>query len=234
MPPNALDLLALQAEVLYVHDGAGRLLRVNEPGDPPAPRVFLGRSPAGNLWRCRHDLPGDLIRELEQVAAAEPAASDLRDLPRCHDRLRALLAAHAPVGGVWHGPAYRFPDAPLAAPDGVTRVTAANAGCLRPHFADLVPELAWRQPCLAVVEGGAAVSVCFSARNHARAAEAGVQTIAAARGRGHAARVVAAWAAAVRDQGRLPLYSTAWDNLASQGVARRLGLVLYGANFSLQ
>lgn len=37
VPRAALDLLTLQAEVLYVHDDAGRLLRVNEPGGPPAP-----------------------------------------------------------------------------------------------------------------------------------------------------------------------------------------------------
>ena len=48
----------------------------------------------------------------------------------------------------------------------------------------------------------------------------------------HAAAVVAAWAAAVRASGRLPLYSTSWDNVASQGVARKLGLVLYGADLS--
>ena len=230
-PP--LDLLALQAEVLYTHDAAGRLLRVNEQDGDPAPRFFLGRTLKGNLWRCRHDLPPDLARDLERLAAEEPVAADLRDEPRNYDRIRALLGSHAPIAGTWHGPAYHLPDAPLAPPAGVVRVTAANGELLRPTFTGLIAQLGWLQPCLAVVEGGAAVSVCFSSRNHPRAAEAGVNTIEAARGRGHAARVVTGWAAAVRAERRIPLYSTSWDNVASQGVARRLGLILYGADLSL-
>ena len=47
------------------------------------------------------------------------------------------------------------------------------------------------------------------------------------------ALVVAAWAHAIRAEGRTPLYSTSWDNAASQGVARKLGLVIYGTDFSL-
>jgi hypothetical protein len=33
--------------------------------------------------------------------------------------------------------------------------------------------------------------------------------------------------------GQVPLYSTSWENLASQGVARRLGLQLYGVDLSI-
>jgi hypothetical protein len=45
--------------------------------------------------------------------------------------------------------------------------------------------------------------------------------------------VVAAWAATLRASGRVPIYSTSWDNLASQAVARKLGLPLFGAEMSL-
>jgi RimJ/RimL family protein N-acetyltransferase len=83
------------------------------------------------------------------------------------------------------------------------------------------------------VAEGRAVSVCFSSRLTPRAAEAGVETAEPFRGRGYATRAVAAWAHAVRETGRIPLYSTSWNNLASQGVARSLGLRIYGADLSL-
>ncbi len=51
--------------------------------------------------------------------------------------------------------------------------------------------------------------------------------------RGHGTAVVAGWAAAVQRLGRVPLYGTSWDNVASQGVARKLGLVCFGAGFSI-
>ena len=47
------------------------------------------------------------------------------------------------------------------------------------------------------------------------------------------AAAVAAWALAVRKEGRIPLYSTSWDNLASRSVARKLDLILYGTDFSI-
>jgi predicted GNAT family acetyltransferase len=86
---------------------------------------------------------------------------------------------------------------------------------------------------MAALAHGEVVSVCHSARLSSRAAEAGVETLAPFRGHGHASRAVAAWAIAIREMGRVPLYSTSWDNAASQGVARRLALRLYGVDFSI-
>jgi RimJ/RimL family protein N-acetyltransferase len=109
-------------------------------------------------------------------------------------------------------------------------LTMANIEVVRSTYPWLLDELADWRPCFAVVRDGAAVSVCFSARIGAAAAECGVDTLPAFRGRGYATAVTTAWGASVRDAGLVPLYSTAWDNLASQGVARRIGLTMFGAD----
>src|SRR5947207_8817528 len=78
MTSSDLELAEMQAVALLVHDARGRLLRINEP-DPaePAPRFFLARTAAGNLWRTRYDLPADLATALERLAADEPVVRDL-------------------------------------------------------------------------------------------------------------------------------------------------------------
>jgi hypothetical protein len=231
-PPQDLERMCLQVATLYVLDDAGRLLTVNAPGQREAPRFFLGRTAQGNVWRWRHDLPDALAQELDALARAEPVCARLGgDLPVTYAAIRQRLQAHAPVRLAWRGPAYAFPDdLPAREPPAhqVVAITATNADVLVGPFAGLRASLAAVQPCVAVVEGGAALAVCHCSRRTDRAAEAGVETRADARRRGSGAAVVAAWAAAVRQSGRTPLYSTSWGNAASQALARRLGLAQYG------
>ncbi|MFE6795751.1 GNAT family N-acetyltransferase [Paenibacillus chitinolyticus] len=78
-----------------------------------------------------------------------------------------------------------------------------------------------------------AVSVCFSARSSDKAAEAGVETLKDYRGKGYAMRVTSSWAQAIRRSGRIPLYSTSWDNYSSQSIAKRLRLHFYGTDISI-
>jgi hypothetical protein len=145
-----------------------------------------------------------------------------------------MLARDAPISGTWSGPAWRFPDKLPASAHEVVHVTTANDDLVRPAFPSLADDLPWCQPCLAIVVDGRLTSLCFSSRNTPVAAEAGVNTLEEFRGRGYAPAVVAAWGRAVSEEGRIPLYSTSWDNLASRSVARKLGLVLYGADFSIE
>lgn len=229
--PTDLDLIELQFETLYRCDAAGRLLATNDVGSPPAPRLAIGRTMGGNRWRFRHDLPATLTEELNHLLATEPPPRDLREPPRTLARVQELLTAHAPVTQIWSGPAWYYPD-PITPPNNLTPIPITDEADLLPTFPDFVGEVAARQPFFAIVDGGAVVAVAFSARFAPGAAEAGVNTLEGFRGRGYAAAAVAAWAAAVRQTGRLPLYSTSWDNVASQGVAQKLGLVLYGADLS--
>jgi RimJ/RimL family protein N-acetyltransferase len=225
--------MRIQIETLFTLDGAGRLLRVNEPAGAPAPRFFLGRTSRGNEWRFRHDVPEDVARELHALCAGEPMLGDeLVAPPYGATRYEEVLARVTPVKARWAGPAYRFPAALPEARDAVP-ITLENRGLLQPYFAAWFDDVAYGQPFMALVRDGRAVSVCSSVRVTPVAHEVGVETHVDLRGRGYAARVVAAWAQAVRAMEIIPLYSTSWENSASQAVASKLGLVRYGTDLHI-
>jgi RimJ/RimL family protein N-acetyltransferase len=130
------------------------------------------------------------------------------------------------------GPAYQFteyfePSRPLLA------ITETNAERLRGGFEKLIAELPAWQPFLALVEESRAVSVCRSVRITPVTHEAGVETLPEFRGKGYAKEVVVGWARVVQSLGAMPLYSTSWENTASQAVAKKLHLVPYGADFQV-
>ncbi len=230
--------MALQCRALYEADENGRLTRANEPagGDPEAPRLFLGLTLHGSLWRLRSDLPPATARALSRLAGAEPVPTDLDRLPDRLGALRARLEADAPIRRVWHGPAYRFPDE-LPAFEGVVALTSDADAAGLDAFPGLRGQLAARLPAFAVVRDGQAVSVAYAAttkRAPDGPVEVGVETAPGHRRQGFAARVVSAFANAVRADGGIPLYSTAHDNRASQAVARKLGLVRYGTDLHLR
>lgn len=208
-------------------------MRVNEPGGGgPAPRLFLGRTPEGNLWRFRADLPELLIQELEALCRDEAVGEELhRELRHWEEYVR-LLETHAPVREIGMGPAYQFrhffePSRP------VLTITETDAEMLQGGFEGLIAELHAWQPFLAILEERRAVSVCRSVRITSRAHEVGVETLPGFRGKGYATEVVAGWASLVKSIGAIPLYSTSWENIASQAVARKLELVPYGEDFHI-
>lgn len=215
----------MHADALYTHDPAGRMIAVNEPGGPRAPRFFIGRTAVGSVWRFRDDLDDETARALDALCRAEPADERLHP-PHGAAAYEALLA---PIETRWAGPAYHVPHPP-AAFSGAVLITAENADLLRTHLPQWLGDVAHARPMLAAVADAAAVAVCCSVRITPRAHEAGVETAPDFRGRGHARRAVAAWAAAVHALGRIPLYSTSWENTASQALARSLGLRRFGAD----
>jgi hypothetical protein len=249
-----LRLMGLRADTGFTYDARGRMLLTNEPREEerrPAPRLLYGRTAAGDVVRVGAAVPDPLAARLGAILAREPARAPagsgqgepgepggLRTPPGVLAAVREALAGHAPVTAEWGGPAYRFPESigssttPGGAGRLAVRLTEANRALVRETYPWLYEEWADWGPCFAVVRDGAAVSVCFSSRLGPEAAEAGVETLPAHRGRGYGAAVTAAWGAAVRAAGRVPLYSTGWGNLASQGVARRAGLILFGADTS--
>jgi hypothetical protein len=226
--------MTIQINTLYRCDTDGRLRSINEPGDPCAPRFFLGRTCEGNLWRFRHDLPSDTVVRVEQLCQAEPIAADLTRPPQHEAAIKAILNAQATIHEEYRGPAYWIP-AEIQPSEQAVLIDDANVAILQPHFAWMATSTPYHQigPVAAVVERGQAVAICFCSRIPGQATEAGVETVAAYRGRGYATTAVATWAAAVHRLGRQPLYSTEWTNLASQAIARKLGMVFYGEDWSL-
>ena len=224
--------MRLHVETLFTMDDGGRLVSMNEAGGGPAPRFFLGRTPDGNVWNVRHDLDPGLVAGVEELVRSEPAALQTGPMPHTAAPYLDLLSRHDSIQRVWAGPAYLFP---VELPDShdIVYVTPGNVSILARYFTDWVEDVSRAAPMTAVVDDGAAVSICCSVRMGKRAHEAGVETHRDFRGRGHAARVVAGWARAVRQMGLTPLYSTSWENQPSRIVADRLGLVQYGATFHI-
>ena len=233
-PRSDRDWLDLHLDALFVHDERGRIATRNALDRGPVPRFFLGRTPDGNRWRFREDIPDDLAARLDALSAEEPVVPDLSRPPRHEARYREALSRRAPVREAWSGPAYRFPDTLPLTDGNVVPLTRDNVTLL--HGGDLEPwlgDIGQSEPLVALVREDRAVSICGSVRIAREAHEAGVETSAGARGRGFAVAVVAAWARAVRELGAEPLYSTSWDNAASQAVARKLGLIPYASDYWL-
>ena len=231
-----LELMNIHVRALFIHDAESRLLVVNEPDSEVtvAPSLFLGRTRAGNVWRFRAGLSEDLVRELDSLCADEPPLieTDFNESPRHVERYVELLETHGPVELVSGGPAYHFPHNIVASGRAVA-ITEHDAGALSGGFEKLIEELRAWQPFVALIEGDRAVSVCRSVRITSEAHEAGVETLPDFRGKGYALDVTAAWAQRVWSSGAIPLYSTSWDNTASQAVARKLGLRCYGSDFEI-
>jgi len=227
-----LEWMQRHVDALYVHDDRGRIVGVNQWNGGVAPRFFLGRTSAGHLWRFRSDVDAELVEALSARARAEPVLDDVSALPKHRYDYERLLALRAPIERHWSGPAYRLPRgvAPSRAP---RMLGVADGGLLRDGLDAWQEDLAHRQPVLAAIVEGRAVAVCASVRISAAAHAAGVETLPAFRRRGHAVDVVAGWAQVVHASGAGALYSTSWDNLASQRVAARLGGSRFGVDFHL-
>jgi hypothetical protein len=230
-----LELMSIHVRALFTHNAESRLLLVNEPDSPiaPAPRLFLGRTRIGNIWRFRADLPENLIQEIDTLCTDEPPVNaEFKRPPRHFERYVRLLEKHGSVENVLTGPAYCFPKNILPSRQ-LLSIAENDAERLHGGFEDLVAELPAWQPFVALIEGNRAVSVCRSVRITPEAHEAGVETLPAFRGKGYAKDAVAEWAQRVSAVGAIPLYSTSWENNASQAVARKLGLECYGADFQI-
>ncbi len=230
---NPLSLIQQQVRALFTLDEVGQLHLIadtDEDGRTPAPRFFMGRTVEGNVWHFRHDLTETLKVELDRLCSTEPSLASGQDEPQIVITVRELLGSSKGD----RGPAYWLRESHRAARNAVT-VDPPNSHWLLPHY----PRTAERVQSgeggsvAAVLVDGVAVSVCSCVRLTNEVAEAGVHTMDDFRGHGYALAAVAHWSDLVSQDGRLPLYSTSWDNTASQKVAHKLKAVFYGEDWSV-
>jgi hypothetical protein len=138
----------------------------------------------------------------------------------------------APVERHWSGPTCWFPIPPPAEHAAVA-ITADNAHLLAGALEAWRPDVPHQQPMYAALVDGIAAAVCASVRITADAHAAGVETALDHRRRGLAAAAVAAWARAVMSADQIALYSTWWENEASQRLAARAGAVVFGEEYHI-
>lgn len=212
------DLIRMQLRTMFLLDRRGRLVAGNEPGRPAPPRIFMTTGRGVRVVRVRHDVCERHTRDW---------------LACCHDpsALAAKLTEHAPIEREYRGPAFVLPS--LEAASGIALLGCAGAPPLHPELLARGWRTSETGPYVGVVRDGHVVAVCYSSREGPGACEAGVETAIQYRGRGFASVAVQSWAAAVQQSGRVALYSTEWENAASQRLAARLGAHQYGENWHI-
>ena len=200
---DAQGLHRLQLELERIGVKEGNIL-VRIPGDNPddIPRFLVVEFEDKYEAFFRHDL----LPEVRSRLAALHMERTFRD----RDRVAEILAAESACKEVSHFTTYVFPEerSPDQYPD-AARLPGAN-GIGRPVFG--------------IADGGRTVCACSSVRENEKCAEAYVWTEPRYRRRGYARQAVLAWAHELQQRGKLPFYSHEVGNLASQAVARSLGL----------
>ena len=168
------------------------------PGSTEQARFVIRRHPGGALRYYRHDLPAPVRERLAALPDEEAHGNP--------DAVKAILAADARCQDVFIGVSGVFVKRPE-----------------QTEFVDVVR----REGQFVILAGDKPVSAAFSVRENEAAAEVAVETADAFRRRGFGRQVTAAWAYHVMAQGKVAFYSYAEGNLASQALARSLGVVQF-------
>lgn len=219
------QLMTMHIDVLYQQTAVGKLTVINEPPFEEAPLLFLGLTKEGVIQKYSEHVDDLLKKRLKDVIANEK-----------DELLVGLInqiAKRVGLHGFTMGPTYVFPKV-TAVDEQVVIVTDETKELLKEDFRFTFLDFQVKQPCAVIVEDGKVVSLCCSARQSNEAAEASVYTASKYRGKGYAGAVTKAWAQQVQALGKTALYSTTWDNFASQGVTRKLGLRQYGVGVTME
>ena len=243
--PSGLERLAIGARTGFVLNGAGRILRANDPIGSAGPLFYIAGCAEGNLFLLRHDVSVPTARDLSELARSERPLAERHSLPVHMPEYVGLLERDFSVTRQEIQFNYQLPNNLDFACDAATvRSGTAEGDAL---YANLkkngVPEGLremgftnenefWEPWCVALHESEPA-AVAFAARLTDDSAAAGVATAKALRGKGLAAAATAAWAGHPQLAGLTLGYSHNRDNRSSQRVTERLGLKFFGVSAAI-
>ncbi len=237
-------LLALQAATRFRLTPARRIKSENDPDLSPAPMLYMSGCEEGWIGYVREDVEDIVARAFDELILREPPVRSPGASPRFAYDYREIVGATAPLTAHNHGPIHRLPrgtswpsEANIVChgtPEGhALRTRIVRDGMPREMIEAGFTDLShfWEPWCVALA-GDAIAAIAFAARKSLLAADVGVYTIEAWRGRGLAAAVTAAWSTLLPRQPAL-FYSTHRDNAASRRVIAKLALPFVGESFTL-
>ncbi len=244
-PSEALRLIEIDIETMFVFDEAGRILRQGAPDGSAGPRFCLWSCAGGVQLRFGREVAAEAIEEINARIAEALPWSNPDVVPDWQEAIAAALAREAPVASSWACPIFHLPRGLAWA--GETRIVVGDTDEGRALISRLaagpwprdLAEAGFRQPedfwvpWVVALAGGEIAALAFAARLGRRGAEVGVFTLERFRGRRLAAAAVAAWSSLTSLEGRSLFYSTLAANRASRALAAHLGLERIGVSFSV-
>jgi GNAT superfamily N-acetyltransferase len=207
------DYLHLQMKLEGKGLNRDGLLTSLRPSSEVLPLVLVARTSDGH---CLAYLSEMLPLELRRDLAIRTTQLEFPKLEVVLDTIRSY-GIHPKVG---HYRTYIFPDH-------AAQVEATIAKCF-PKDDPKVKDFGFNgfaDAVYAIEDGVQIVSACVSVLENNECAEAWVLTAPQHRRKGLARMTVAAWAKAVREQGRVPFYSHKIANVASANLAGKLELI---------
>ena len=221
-----MDLLRLELATLWTLDSSGNLADIPTTPAMPVPMIALAGNPSGLIWAYGPTVPKKVQSRCNELLEATSLPGEVGWQPATRELLLGVLATVSPIGPPVCGPSYLIPPELDRTPPADVLTGGEHD---RDTLSGLMPDdarLALRPPWAVAVRSGRAVAICETARDTPRSVEAGVRTESEFRRQGLGTAVTLAWSVLVKD--RVAFYSTSWDNAASQGVARALGLTPMG------
>ena len=181
--------------------------RIDERGDlvplegKESTLFLISRYDGGYAIFYRYDIPGELRIDIIKMGF-ERALDD-------HAAVQAILNRYAPCQKAFAGKGYTFAHLPSPAE---------------------YPDVEVENRAFIIKVDGKPVSWAWTQDGSSNADELAVETLPEYRRRGYARQVVAAWASAVLQDGRVAFYSHKVDNIESEKLALSLGVVLYAVS----